>query len=687
MKPMRAMLVSSDEVYEIANCVPALSRDLVAACFSRLYGPMKNKSPDRFDRATKRAAHRQQGASQIRSPASDAAAIFRQALALHHQDRLAEAEAAYRLVIEIEPDHSESLYLIGVIYHQRGDHVAAVRQIDAALKVNPRNAAAYSNRGLALQELRRFDDALASFEHALAIDPDDADVLMSRGVALMALGRHGDAVASYDRALAISPDHVDALTNRGSALHALGRTVEALASYERALAISPDHPEALANRGVLLHALKRDLDALASVDRALAVRPRHPETLANRGVVLHALERYAEALVSFEEALAIAPRYGEALNNRAITLMRLGRHVGALASLDAALAIRPDYAEALNNRGTVLTQLNRHAEALASFEQALAIKPDFAAAHLNEAHARLLTGQFERGWEKYEWRWQNEPLSSRKRNFAQPSWNGTDNIAGKTIFVHAEQGFGDTLQFCRYVPLLAERGAHVIVEVQPELRRLLSGLDGASVIARGEPLPAFDVHCPLLSLPRAFGTTLATIPPLRAPPAVPPELLQKWRSRLRPSGRPRVGLAWSGRPTHPNDHNRSIPLSAMLPLFALPAEFVSLQKEVRSADRAILHARAAEIADFGSELTDFLETAALLLSIDIVISVDTAVAHLACTLGRPTWIMLPHAPDWRWLLEREDSPWYPSARLFRQPRIGDWASVIQAVCDVLRRLS
>jgi tetratricopeptide (TPR) repeat protein len=639
---------------------------------------MTNKSPGRSGHAPGR---RQQGASSVGASANEAAAIFRRALALHHGDRLTEAEAAYRKVLEIEPDHFESLHLIGVICHQRGDHTAAVRQIDAALKVNPQNAAAHSNRGLALQELGRFEEARASFERALAIEADDADVLMSRGLALAALGRHGEAVTSYDRALAISPDHVNALTNRGSALQALNRPVEALASHERALAISPDHPEALANRGIVLHALKRDTEALASLDRALAVRPHHPEPLANRGVVLHALERHAEALASFDKALAIAPNHGEALNNRAITLMRLGRHDEALTNLDQALAFKPAYAEALNNRGAVLAQLNRHAEALASFEQALAIKPDFAAAHLNEAHARLLTGQFERGWEEYEWRWQNEPLSGRRRRFAQPLWNGTDNIAGKTIFVHAEQGFGDTLQFCRYVPLLAERGAHAILEVLPELQRLLSGLEGAHVIARGEPAPPFDVHCPLLSLPLAFGTTLATIPPPPAPPVVPHELLQKWRSRLRP----RVGLAWSGRPTHPNDHNRSIPLNALAPLFALPIELVSLQKEVRSADQAALHVHRAAIADFGSELTDFLETAALLSSIDLVISVDTAVVHLACTLGRPTWILLPFAPDWRWLLDRKDSLWYPSARLFRQSRIGDWDSVIQSVVSEVRR--
>ena len=648
---------------------------------------MTNKSPHRSGRTAKPSGRRHQGASQNRPPGSDAAAIFRRALALHHGGRLVEAEAMYRQVLDIEPDHFESLHLIGVISHQRGDHAAAVRQIDAALQANPKNAAAHSNRGLALQELGRFADALASFERALAVEPDDADVLMSRGVALAALGRCGEAIASYDRALAISPDHVDALTNRGSALYVLGRATAALASYERALAISPDHPEALANRGVTLHTLKRDAEALASLDRALAGRPHHPETLANRGVVLHALGRHAEALASFDEALANAPNHGEALNNRAVTLMRLGRHDQALASLHRALAIKPDYAEALNNRGTVLAQLNRHAEALESFGRALAIKPDFAAAHLNEAHANLLTGQFERGWEKYEWRWENEPLSRAKRNFAQPLWSGTDDIAGKTILVHSEQGFGDTLQFCRYIPLVAERGARAIFEVQPELRRLLSGLAGAGVIARGEPLPAFDVHCPLLGLPRAFGTRLATIPPQRTPPVLPQELMQEWRSRLPTSGRPRVGVAWSGRPTHPNDHNRSIPLRAMLPLFALPIEVVSLQKELRSADQAFLRAHAAEIADFGSELTDFLETATLLSSIDIVISVDTAVAHLACTLGRPTWILLPYAPDWRWLLDREDSPWYPSARLFRQPRIGDWDSVIAAVVAALRGIS
>jgi hypothetical protein len=292
---------------------------------------------------------------------------------------------------------------------------------------------------------------------------------------------------------------------------------------------------------------------------------------------------------------------------------------------------------------------------------------------------------FDRGWEKYEWRWElaDELWGfGSKPAFAQPAWDGTGDIAGKTILLHAEQGYGDTIQFCRYAPLVAEKGAKVILSVQPSLKRLLSGFGGAqTVLAEGEDLPAFDLHCPILSLPRAFRTRLETIPP-PAPPSVPSQLTKEWETRLG-HGKPRIGIAWSGRPSHKNDHNRSLPLRAMLGLLDLPIELVSLQKEIRSEDQGILD--AAGIAHFGPALTDFLETAALVSSIDVVITVDTAVAHLACSLGRPTWILLPYIPDWRWLLERADSPWYPTARLFRQPGIGDWDSVMREVVGGFRQ--
>jgi hypothetical protein len=271
----------------------------------------------------------------------------------------------------------------------------------------------------------------------------------------------------------------------------------------------------------------------------------------------------------------------------------------------------------------------------------------------------------------------------------QPRWRGED-IAGRTILLHAEQGFGDSIQFCRYVKMVAGRGAAVVLEVQPALKRLLTGLEGAAVTAaRGEGLPAFDVHCPLLSLPLAFATTPDTIPPPGALPPIPADRIAAWKERLGQRGhpgRPRIGIAWSGNPGHDNDRNRSIPLAAMPPLFALEADFVSLQKDGRDHDRDFLGRNAATIAHFGDDLTDFLETAALISLMDAVVCVDTSVAHLACALGRPTFILLPCVPDWRWLLDRNDSPWYPTARLIRQRRRGDWDEPIARVAAEVRDL-
>jgi hypothetical protein len=313
------------------------------------------------------------------------------------------------------------------------------------------------------------------------------------------------------------------------------------------------------------------------------------------------------------------------------------------------------------------------------------VRPDFADAHYNEAHSRLLTGDLRRGFEKFEWRWEIEPYAGFKREFAQPQWVGTEEIAGKTILLHAADGFGDTLHLCRYTPLVAAWGAHVILEVQKSLQELMGSLaGGAQVLARGDPLPEFDLQCPLLSLPRAFGTELATIPSATPYLFVPPPRADSWNARLGPPHRPRIGLAWSGDPTHSNDRNRSIALDRLLPLVnGVDATFVSVQREVRPGDAAVLRSRS-DILHFGAELKDFSDTAALISNLDLVVSVDTSVAHIAGALAKPVWILLTFLPDWRWLLDREDSPWYPTARLFRQDDTRRWDGVIPRVRAVLQ---
>jgi tetratricopeptide (TPR) repeat protein len=636
--------------------------------------------------ANSRAGHAPKSFAPVhRTELSDVTSLAAEALALHQAGRLADAEKIYNQILATQPDHFDSLHLLGLILHQRGHHAAAVRQIDFALKISPDNILALNNRGIALHRLKRFAEALASYDRALAMRPDYAEALSNRGNTLHALKRLEEALASYDRALAARPDYAEALSNRGNTLKELKRFAEALASHDRALVVRPNYADAYSNRGNALYELKQFEEALASYDRALALRPDFAEAHGNRGNALHALKRFEEALAAYDRALTLRPDYAEAHYNRGNTLHGLKRFEEALASHERALALAPDYSEALANRGVVLHELKRFDEALASYGRALVVRPNFAEAHYGEALCRMLTGDLPRGWENHEWRWETEQLGNGKRNFSQPPWAGSNEIMGKTILLHAEQGFGDTIQFCRYVPFVAERAARVILEVQKPLHELMSTLPGvAQIVSKGEPLPDFDMHCPLLSLPLAFGTQLATIPSETPYLRASPQAAMKWNGRLGPKSRPRIALAWSGRPTHKNDHNRSIGLSSFLSLLiGIDATYVSLQREVRAGDAAVLQSRS-DLLHFGDELTNFSDTAALMSNLDLIIAVDTSVAHLAGALAKPVWVLLPFIPDWRWLLDREDSPWYPTARLFRQDDTRGWDGVLARAHAALR---
>jgi tetratricopeptide (TPR) repeat protein len=549
--------------------------------------------------------------------------------------------------------------------------------------------------------MKRFGDALASYDRAISLRPDNANALSNRGNALDKLGRREEALASYNAALNLQPHHVETLYNRGVILHKLGRFDEALASYDGALALRPEYPEALAGRGATLHDQKQFDEALASYDRAIALHPDYAEALVNRGAMLHELGRGDEALKSFERALASEPDNAEALTNRGValhdlartgeaampdnggvSLHKLRRLEEALASHDAALASRPDYPEALANRGAVLYDLKRFDEALASYNRAIALRPDYADAHFLRGLASLVSGDFERGWIEYEWRHTAPSARNKARDFPQPLWLGEDDIAGKTILLHSEQGFGDTIQFCRYVPLVAARHARVVMEVEEPLCELMTGLAGTTqIIANGDPLPDFDFQCPLPSLPLAFKTRLETIPSSARYLQVPKQALEYWGALLGTKRSLRIGLAWAGNPKHVRDKERSMRLRNLLPLLDIDATFVSLQKDVRAGDEETL--ASCNLLRLGEELEDYSDTAALISQLDLVISVDTSVAHLAGALGKPVWILLTHAPDWRWLLNRDDSPWYPSARLFRQHETREWGSVTMRVREAL----
>jgi tetratricopeptide (TPR) repeat protein len=478
------------------------------------------------------------------------------------------------------------------------------------------------------------------------------------------------------------PDDFDALHLLGMVNFQRRRMVEALRFLTAALRANPDSSDTMSNLALALHTVGRYEEATLWYRHALNVAPDRPEILYNLGNACLELGRFAEARAHYEATLANIPAHAGALVNRGNALLRLNEPDEALASYEAALAVMPDHPQILTNRGHTLRRLARPDQALAEFEKAIVAAPDFAEAHFETAMTHLSLGDFETGWKEYEWRWKTGAFARQRRSFQVPQWLGDEPVAGQTILLHAEQGFGDTIQLIRYAPRLAQMGAKVICEVQAELQPLLSQLDGVSVIASGEPLPAFDLHCPMFSLPFAFRTRLETIPSDVPYLAASVERQAHWRKRL-PQGRLCAGFVWSGSAAHRSDAARSMPLARLAALFAdPPVPCVSLQTELRSADNDVLR-DLPKLLHLGGEIRDFNDTAALISLVDIVVTVDTVVAHLAGAMGKSVLILLPHVADFRWMRQREDTPWYPTAKLLRQPAPGDWDSVIARLRDEL----
>jgi tetratricopeptide (TPR) repeat protein len=533
----------------------------------------------------------------------------------------------------------------------------------------------------------KLHDAEKIFTRVLKAAPDHFEALNLLGTVKAQLGRMGEAHRLLSAAIKINPHSAGAWANLGQVQHALKRSDEALACLDKARALDGNNLAILNQHANVLLSLGRAEEALAEFQELQARAPQHAEARLNCGLAYAALGRHEEAVAEFDAALKAMPGHPGAHYNRGLALHELGRYAAALEAHDRALASAPEHAGAWLHRGRALAALNRLDEAVKSYGKARAVGKDHPDIQFSEALALLTLGDYRAGFEKYEARWRRSGMpapQSRKGSL----WLGGYPLAGKTVLLHAEQGLGDTIQFARYVPLLAAAGAKIVLEVQSELTVLMTRLGGnARIIARGETPPPFDVHCPLGSLPLALRTEPDTVPAQIPYLSADDAWLASWSARIGTLTRPRIAIAWSGNPNHYNDCNRSLAFTCLAPLFAQAGggmRFISIQRDVRAED-ALALAAETRVMHVGGELENFTDTAAAIALSDLVIAADTAVAHLAGAMGRPLWVLIPFAPDWRWTLNGEASPWYPTARLFRQTALGDWDGVIARVAAELSK--
>jgi tetratricopeptide (TPR) repeat protein len=569
-----------------------------------------------------------------------------------------------------------------------GRYLDAQMCCQQALATDPNDAEALHLMGLLSHHTKQYDHALEWIARAIRQDPKPA-YLSSLGTTLRHQGRREEALMAFDKAVQLKPDDAELWTNLGNVLVELERLDDALLSYQRALKLNPHHWDTACRSGAVLRGLGRFEEAVARFELCDELQPNHAFTLYMRSLSLRDLKRNDEALDAGSRAHALDPGNADICNNNGILLQLLNRHQEALWWFEKVFELRPNFAGALNNKAVSLSQIRRFDEALAAYARVKILDPDNAVIDWNVALLHMLTGNFAAGWIGREARWKVPALPVAYPKFSQPMWLGGEAIEGKTILVNADEGLGDTIQFVRYVPMLAERGARVVLVVQDPLHLLLSDLPGVTqcLPRSAGASPAFDLHCPIGSLPLAFGTRLDTIPSATSYLPLPAEARMRiWEDRLGPHDKLRVGIVWSGNPNHVNDHNRSMPLQNFSRILDVDASFVSLQKDPKPDDKTVLRERTA-IVDLTAHLTDFVDTAALIRCLDLVITVDTSVAHLAGALGCPTWILLPYMPDFRWLLDRDDSPWYPTARLFRQTETRDYASVLDRVRSELLALT
>ena len=570
--------------------------------------------------------------------------LLQRAILSHRLGRIDDAEKIYKQVLKIDKNSFDAHQLLGLVCFTNGRLCQSLEYYTKAVQLDPKNAPVHHSMGNLFAELGRHEEAISSFSSALALDTNNKLIYKDRAITLQQLGRWQRSLSDYDNAIGGgSDDHV--LYN---------------------------------NRGIVLTQLKEYQLALSDFEKAISLNATNVEAYHNRGDVYAALEQLSKALIDYEMALGLDESFLPALMRKGDVLFRLKRHHEAINCYQTLLNQTPDDARAHNNCGAAQHAVGNLSAALESYNHAIELSPAYSEAYYNRSFILLSYGNFREGWSDHEWRLKMADSIAKHSSIEQPLLTVGSNVSGRRVYITTEQGFGDVIHFARYIPMLLQLGATVVLEAPKPLISVLETLDSdVAVVPVGSKVTDFDNYCPVMSLPYIFETNEATIP---SSPYLfaDRKKVKKWQRKLGPKLAKRVGLVWSGNAAHKNDHNRSIDLQQLMSLLEVPVEWHSLQKEYRAGDSELLE-RCALVREHQEDLTDFSDTAALIQCLDLVITVDTSVAHLAGALGKPVWILLPATPDYRWMLDRDDSPWYPSARLFRQPSDGGWGVVAASV--------
>ncbi len=636
--------------------------------------------------------------------------LLQEAFEFHKVGKLTAAAELYHKILDKQPEHVDANFLLGTLNLRQRNYDSATMLLMKTITLKPDHVTAHNNLGTVLQEQCKLGEAIASFNRAITLKPDFADALYNLGNALKEQGKLDKAEESYRKAILARPDYVDVHYNLGNTLKAQHKLYKAAESYKRTIALKPDYAAAHCNLGTVLQELGKIDEAIASYKLATTLKPDYAMAHCNLGSALQELGKIDEAIAIYKKVISFKPNYVMAYDNLGSALQESGRLDEATACYRKAITLNPDYANAHCNLGSALQEFSKIDEAIKSYDRAISINPDMSIAHKNKSIALLLTENFKEGWPEYEWRLRTKAHSLR--DLHKPKWDGSP-LNSKSILVHAEQGFGDTIQFVRYLPMVKAQGGRVIFECHQNLFRLLKNCAGIDKIIENNsnrvPTVQFDVHTPLLSLPGIFGTTMDSIPSDVPYITVNSNLVQQWHTRLEHDNDFKIGIVWAGNTTFKNYHNRSCSLADFAPLAEIPGlSFYSLQKGPASVETNN-PPDGIKITDLKNELNDFTDTAAVMENLDLIISTDTAVVHLAGAIGKPVWTLLHSAPDWRWFLKRNDNPWYPRTksaedfprprqndvgltnglagragmRLFRQTQLNDWVGVFKQVKNAL----